>query len=87
MSILSTVLALALASAPPSAASASTDAETAATTPPSQSAPAVAPSRSVFGTAIAEMTRSLQAEAAAQRAATEPPGSPVERTAAVDRDE
>lgn len=87
MSVPIAVLALALATAPPPAASAGADAGAASTAQPSPPAPAAAPSRSAFGAAIAEMTRSLQADAAAKRAATGPAGAPAVRTAAVDRDE
>lgn len=82
------VLALALAAAPPPVTPARADAHAAAaTSPPSQPAPSAAPSRSAFGAAIAEMTRTLQAEAAAKRVAPGAPDTSPARTAAVDRDE
>lgn len=83
------VLALALAAAPPPVAPATAAVHVVDPVTPSQSRPAppAAPSRSAFGAAIAEMTRSLQAEAAAERDTAKAPDTAAMRTAAADRDE
>lgn len=84
MPSLPAALALALAAAPAPAVPPTTAVDAHPATAPA--APRAPASRSAFGAAIAEMTRTLQADAA-KRGTPESVDTAAVRTAAVDRDE